>query len=293
MSLDEVFAVTGGLATTKQLLAATSYRTIERRLRDGLIFRVAHGVYSARPPDTMMRLAALDLASGSRIAACLHTAAELHGFDTDHDGRLHILDPGLRIRPTPDVAVHQRIGAPLRGLGGRLVTTPAWTAVEVARSVHRRRVLGVLDAALRSGRCSTIELADAVAEQRGRRGIVNVRELLPLADARAESPMESEARYVFHDGGLPAPEIQYEIVDLYGRVWRVDFAWSEAGLVAEYESMEWHASATALRHDRMKVARLQECGWTSMPLVVDDVRRYPAQLVARIFSHLERPRRTG
>ena len=61
----------------------------------------------------------------------------------------------------------------------------------------------------------------------------------------------------------------------------------------EYESMEWHASATALRHDRMKVARLQECGWTSMPLVVDDVRRYPAQLVARIFSHLERPRRTG
>jgi hypothetical protein len=59
-------------------------------------------------------------------------------------------------------------------------------------------------------------------------------------------------------------------------------------VVAEYESMEWHATPDALRHDRMKVARLQECGWTSVPMVVDDVRRYPLDLVARIAAHLNR-----
>ena len=37
-----------------------------------------------------------------------------------------------------------------------------------------------------------------------RRGIVAVRELIPLARPQAESPMESEARLVMLDGGLPA-----------------------------------------------------------------------------------------
>jgi hypothetical protein len=39
----------------------------------------------------------------------------------------------------------------------------------------------------------------------------------------------------------------------------------------------------------MKTARLQECGWISIPVVVDDVRRHPTDLVARVFTHLDRP----
>lgn len=287
----DAFTAPGGLATTRQLLDVMSERTLARRVRDGSIFRVRHGVYSAVPPDLSTQFAALDLVSREHIVACMHSAANLYGFNTEADDRLHILDPGVRIRPTPDVMVHQRIGAPLRQVGGRLATAPAWTAVELARSIRRPRALAVLDAALRSQTCTVADLVAAADEQKGRRGIVHARELLPLADARAESPMESEARLVFHDGGLPVPELQYEIVDLWGNVWRVDFAWPEAGLVAEYESMEWHATAAALRHDRMKVARLQECGWMSIPIVVDDVRQHQAQLVSRIFGHLERPRR--
>ncbi len=130
-------------------------------------------------------------------------------------------------------------------------------------------------------------------EQKGRRGIVHVRELVKVSDGRAESPMESEARLVFIDGGLPLPELQYEIVDRYGRLWRVDFAWPEYNVVAEYESMEWHATPAALRHDRIKVARLQECCWTTVPIVVDDVRKHPYELLARIFGQLERASLAG
>jgi very-short-patch-repair endonuclease len=100
--------------------------------------------------------------------------------------------------------------------------------------------------------------------------------------------MESEARLVFIDGGLPLPELQYEIVDRCGDLWRVDFAWPEAMLVAEYDSVEWHANPSAFRHDRIKTARLQECGYTVLPIVVDDVRRNQFDLVARIFNHLDR-----
>jgi hypothetical protein len=141
---------------------------------------------------------------------------------------------------------------------------------------------------LHCGACTPQELDAAVREQKGRRGIVHVRELVSLADGRAESPMESEARLVFIDGGLPLPELQLEIVDLHGKVWRVDFAWPEDKLVAEYDSVEWHANPEGWKHDRMKTARLQECGWTTVGMVVDDVRKYPCELVARIFGHLDR-----
>ena len=100
--------------------------------------------------------------------------------------------------------------------------------------------------------------------------------------------MESETRLVFIDGGLPKPELQYEILDRCGQLWRVDFAWPTAMVVAEYDSVDWHANPIALKHDRTKTARLQECGYTVIPVVVEDVRLTPFDLVARIFTHLER-----
>lgn len=288
MSRDELFAVQGGLATTEQLLSTMSYRTLVRRIRDGKVIRVWHGVYADHPPTTIDRLAALDMISGKSIVACMHTAAELYGFGTESNSRIHILDPGVRMRPSSALMVHQRIGAPLNRIHDRLATAPAWTAVEIARTLQRPRALAVLDAVLFKQRCTLTQLCAAIEEQKGRRGIVGIRDLIEFVDGRSESPLESEARLVFIDGGLPIPEVQYEIVDRCGKRWRADFAWPQAKVVAEYESMEWHATAEALKHDRMKVARLQECGWTTIPIVVDDVRRYPKDLVVRIATHLNR-----
>jgi hypothetical protein len=286
--IDEVFTSNGGLATREQLLSVMSRKALAAHLKAGAIIRVWHGVYSLRSPDAVGRLAGLDLMTGKTIVACMGTAAHLYGFDTENDDRVHILDPGVRMRPTAGLIVHQRINAPLRRVDGRLATAPAWTAVEIARTLRRPRLVATLDAALHCGACTAAELAAAVSEQKGRRGIVKVRELMGLADSRAESPMESEARLVFIDGGLPTPELQYEIVDRCGDLWRVDFAWPDAMVVAEYDSMEWHASPAALKHDRTKTSRLQECGYSVIPIVVDDVRHKPFDLVARIFYHLDR-----
>lgn len=292
-ALAEMFAANGGVATTGELLTVISPKKLEVAVRGGKLIRVRRGVYALKPPDLAARLAALELASGMRIVACMQTAAEMWGFDTEPDSRLHILDPGIRMRPSPDVMVHQRIGAPLRKIQGRLATAPAWTAVEIGRTLRRPRALAVLDAALHVECCSPAELTAAVTEQKGRRGIVSVRALVPLADGRAESPMESEVRLVFIDGGLPLPELQFEIVDRHGKLWRVDFAWPDSKVVAEYESVEWHANPEGWKHDRITTARLQECGWTTVPMVVDDVRKHPYELVTRIFSHLERGRIAG
>ncbi len=43
----------------------------------------------------------------------------------------------------------------------------------------------------------------------------------------------------------------------------------------------------ALLNDRLKTARLQECGWLTVPMTVDDIRGDPTGLVARKNFHLE------
>lgn len=270
-----------------------SRQELDVQVKNGGLIRVWYGVYAASEPDLLGRLAALDLFMRRRAVVCMGTAAALYGFDSENTSRVHVLDPGVRMRPSRNLMVHQRIGAPLRRVEGRLATAPAWTAVEVARVLRRPRALATLDAALHIGACTTGELHAAIREQKGRRGIVQMRELIGYADGRSESPMESEARLVFIDGGLPMPELQYAIVDYYGKIWRVDFAWPDAMLVAEYDSVEWHVGREALLHDRLKTARLQECGWTTMPMTVDDIRGDPFGLVARINGHLSRPRLVG
>ncbi len=290
MDIESAMLAHGGLATTAELLTLVSRKRLAGLVKAGRLIRVCHGVYALTKPDLPGKLSALDLVAGQPIVACMGTAATLYGFDTESTSRVHILDPGVRMRPAPGLMVHQRVGASLRRVEGRLATAPAWTAVEVARTLRRPRALAALDAALHIGACTTGELRAAIREQKGRRGIVKVRELIDHADGRAESPMESEARLVFIDGMLPKPELQYTIVDRYQRVWRVDFAWPEALVAAEYDSIEWHVSSQSLKHDRLKTARLQECGWTTIPMTVDDIRLDPVGLTDRVNYHLRRPR---
>lgn len=251
--------------------------------------RIWHGIYSRGFADDERRLRGLDLSCGESVATCLGTAARLYGFDTEGSAELHVLNPERhQLRPADGLTVHRREGAPLVMLNGRPATSAPWTAIEVARTLRRPRALATLDAALRSGHCDARALARAAAAQTGRRGIVVVRGLLELADGRAESPMESEARLVMIDGGLPLPELQYEIIDGRGKLRRLDFAWPALKVAAEYDSDEWHTGADALHRDREKVAAVQDLGWIVVPIVRDDVRRRQQELVARIERHLSR-----
>lgn len=287
--LDQLLAAQDGVATTDQLMTCLTRRELAHILRSGQLQRIWYGIYARPDPSPLTRLRALDLTTGARVAACLGTAAALHGFDTEDTRDLHVLNPPRhQLRMADGLVVHRRYDAPLVMLDGRLVTAPAWTAVEVARGLQRPRALATLDAALRSGTCTPGVLRHAVALQAGRRGIVAVRDLVPLATAASESPMESEARLVMVDGGLPAPVLQYEIVGVDGEVWRVDFAWPELRVAAEYDSVEWHGDAEALRRDRRRYQALREAGWVVVPILADDVRRFPQELIWRIAAELRR-----
>jgi hypothetical protein len=289
--LDALFDAQGGVATTAQLLTIFSRSQLDIGIRDGELMKVWLGVYARDEPDTLLRLRGVDLRAGEPVAMCLATAAAVYGFDTEEVDDLHVLNPvGHQLRNSDGLVVHRRDDAPLSEVDGRPATTPEWTAVEVARALPRPRALATLDAALRSGTCDTRRLRAAGARQAGRRGIVHVRELIPLAAPEAESPMESEARLAMLDGGLPPPVLQHEIVDRNGRTWRVDFAWPDRMLAVEYDGFDWHSDPERFRQDRQKRAALHEIGWTVQSIVSDDVRRRSWDMVRRIESELARSR---
>jgi very-short-patch-repair endonuclease len=104
----------------------------------------------------------------------------------------------------------------------------------------------------------------------------------------AESPMESEARLAMLDGGLPRPVLQYEIIDGNGELRRVDFAWPEERVAAEYDGIDWHSGPEAMRRDRRRQAALQDVQWTVIPIVFEDVRYRAWDFVARIDLQLRR-----
>lgn len=287
--LEQLFEAQHGVATSGQILEHLSRRGFAAAINSGALERIWQGIYCLGEADDGLRLRGLDLSCGAAVPICLGTAAAMYGFDTEEPADLHVLSPpNSHLRSADGLVVHRRDGAPLTTIGGRPATAPAWTAVEVARSLRPPRALATLDAALRSGTCTRPDLWLAAVAQAGRRGIVAVRDLIPLADRRAESPMESEARLAMIDGGLPIPELQYEIVDGNGELRRVDFAWPDQRVAVEYDGLDWHSGPDAMRRDRRRTAALLDVDWVVIAIVFEDVRHRVGEFVARIDAQLRR-----
>jgi hypothetical protein len=65
------------------------------------------------------------------------------------------------------------------------------------------------------------------------------RSLLELLDERSESPIESVSRLRLHFRGIPAPDLQPDILSLDGRfLGRLDFYWDEFGVAGEVDGRE-------------------------------------------------------
>ena len=132
-----------GVATSAQILSHLTRRGFEAELKTGNLERIWQGIYCRGEPTDELRLRGLDLSCGTAVPVCLGTAAALHGFDTEQPADFHVLSPpGSRLRSGDGLVVHRRDGAPLVMIGERPATSPAWTAVEVARSLRRPRALG-------------------------------------------------------------------------------------------------------------------------------------------------------
>ncbi len=119
---------------------------------------------------------------------------------------------------------------------GLCVVTAACTFVHLAAVLSRAALVGLGDAILRASLATTAELLSAVDANRGRRGCVRARELIPILDAKAESVMESVLRLLLLDAGFPAPEVNANVYDSYGQfLARADLLYRAAKVIIEYD----------------------------------------------------------
>jgi hypothetical protein len=116
-----------------------------------------------------------------------------------------------------------------------------------------------------------------------------------LADGRSESVGESRSHHMFWRGGLPVPDLQYQVKDEYGRtVARVDFAWPEFGVFLEFDGKEKYTKYlregesvldAVLREKKREELICRLTGWRCIRLTWADLYR-PRVTVDHIRSVL-------
>jgi hypothetical protein len=210
------------------------------------------------------------------------------GFDVLGDDTLHFLGPaGLVNRRLPGVQVHpSSLGCDdAVRIAGLWCTPAARTACDVVRLTRPIDGLATLDAAVRSRSCTREDLHIAATAQAGLREVIRLRALVPHADGRAESPMESRMRWRFIDGALPTPDLQVRVGD-DGRLRYLDTGWPERRVGAEFDGLEAHMTAEQLQDDRRRHNWLTDRGWRLLHFTGVDVYRRPAAMIATTASAL-------
>ena len=142
-------------------------------------------------------------------------------------------------------------------------------------------LLAVTDQML-DGRCSRADLAHQLARRPTGRGCARAREVLPVGDPRAESPMESVLRWLVHDAGLPAPVLQYVVREAGGwALGRADLAWPERRVLVEFDG-DVHRDRDVFVNDLRRQNRLIAAGWMVLRFTSADVLGRPDEVVAEI-----------
>lgn len=198
-----------------------------------------------------------------------YSAAELLGASC---GPVHapaeVLVPG-HIRRRPGLLVHRgaATGTDLASAAGCRVTSLRRIAWDLGRRLELAEAVVAVDAAAFRGGFEPAELLARRALEPGTPRCRRLDAVVALTDRRAESPMETRLRLALHFGGLPAPEVQFELVDRGLVVARFDLAYLDAKLAIECDGEE-HDDELDRRRD-IRTARL---GWLTARFMKHEIR---------------------
>jgi len=168
-------------------------------------------------------------------------------------------------------------------LYGIPATTAARTVVDIARTASFTEGVVVADSALYERHTSKTELRRVLLRCDRWPGISRARQVVEFANGLAESAFESCARVVFHEQGLPPPELQ---VHISGRdrtvIARVDFFWRQHRVIAEADGLlkydDGQRAIAELKRDRL----LREAGYEVIHFTWQELFGDPARVAGRI-----------
>ncbi|MEL7977717.1 hypothetical protein AAG589_17765 [Isoptericola sp. F-RaC21] len=141
------------------------------------------------------------------------------------------------------------------------VTSLARTLVDCIRTLPRDGALVACDSLFRLG-ADPAEVSRIMSASRGKRGVVQAREILDLCDPRSGSPGETVTRLAAADVGLPRPECQLAVPTARGTCY-VDLGWAGVRLAVEFDGLvKYEDDAESALHDEAARQRaLEAAGW--------------------------------
>jgi hypothetical protein len=194
-----------------------------------------------------------------------------------------------RKRPPPLIVTRNetlRAGetVPLNGIP---TTSPARTAFDLGRRPGVQTAVIRIDALARATGVTVAQVEALTEDHRGARGIRQLRRVLPLVDAGAESPQETRTRLLVLAAGFPRPTTQIEVLDDWGRVLaRIDMGWPAVKVGIEYDGSQHWTDSRIRTNDIDRTAELQRRGWILIRVSADLLRYRPGVIVARVREAL-------
>lgn len=260
-----------------------------RQLRGASWRRLASGVYVwkglAEGPGLVLAATRRRLPAGAAFSG--YTAAWLHGLDLPPCDPIEVTIPRpLRLLGKAGVAVRRADLSPSevderRGLP---VTSALQTVVDLGGRPPLVEAVVAVDMALHARLVGLGDLRAWVADRQGRRGVVQLRQVLDLAEPAAESPMETRLRLLLVLGGLPRPQLQVSLKDQHGRfLGRTDLYYPDQRLALEYDGGTHRDSLAA---DNRRQNRLLNAGFRLLRFTATDVLRAPESVVAQVHQAL-------
>ena len=274
-----------GIVVRQDALAAVRSHEIGNAAARGRLVTVQRGLYvpAAHAPTALQRAAAAVAVLRPVPAAASHgSAARVHGIPVpDEDGVEHVtVDRSARRPHHVRLRVHTGRLGPLdtTEVDGVALTTQARTVVDLVRVLDRYDAAWALDQALHLRAVVAEDVLVAATRLSRARGVAAVPALVGAAEPRSGSWLETRARLVLMDAGLPRPRAQVPVTTPSGTRY-LDLGYDRARVGVEIDGRGSHDAPAAVFADRHRQNAVQLRGWSLLRFTWFDVVRRPEWVV--------------
>ncbi|MGD1253706.1 hypothetical protein ACKUT9_05600 [Mycobacterium seoulense] len=163
---------------------------------------------------------------------------------------------------------------------GMRVTTPARTALDLARRHPRGTAVAAIDALARAIDVKMADVELLVDRYRGRHGIKAAKAALELIDGGAQSPKETWLRLLLLQAGFPRPQTQIAVRNEWG--WAeayLDMGWEDIMVAVEYDGDQHRTSRYQYVKDIRRLEMLERSGWIVVRVIAED---HPDDIIRRV-----------
>lgn len=237
-------------------------------------------------PTALNRAKACWLRSRGHGVLAGFSAAAVHGAKwIDPTLPATVIDANRR--PTPGVQTWATVLAEdeICTVDGMRVTTPARTAIDLARRYPLDTAITAVDALAHATRLTVDAMEHAAVQYPGRHGRPRVSEVLSFVDPGAQSPQETWLRLVAVRAGYPRPRTQLPVLDEYGVViGTVDLGWDAHKIALEYEGRQHRLSARQFDRDIRRYDEMLDLDWIILRITSVDTEETVRRRLADAWS---------